>query len=479
MISLACHLSSFIFSCFKSYTILCIWRGVSGALVTSSLPIFLSILGDIFPSSQRSTASVVSSIVVGLGQLMGQTLSGFIGSKFGWRSFFQLTSTLGLLSILCLKFVEFPHNGEADGLRIPRPESTDKLKSESTNVMQINESEIEISMELEGEGMKLNVSILKDVFKIRSNWLLFLQGLPGSMPWGVYTIYLHNILCVERKFSIDLASTLILVFGVGAALGSAVAGIICSFLCSFNKSLLPVAVSVCYFLSLPLIASLFRLTTDSFTVILHSIVLFFLGLLLSIPGPCIRMMLLNVNRPQCRSTVIAVSEVFNNIGRILGPIVFIYLTGFENRIDSLIMTTEYFYIAGIICFVLFYTYADDEQAVLEYIASIQKQLQHTDVEVAHIEPVSSETPLFDMLPNCESISPDPASLSPTVSTNSLQRVVSIESFRAASEGVGSVLRRVKNVISGMDTRSLRNSLVEAGGVHGEDHLEEAPLLVKV
>ena len=104
--------------------------------------------------------------------------------------------------------------------------------------MQINESEIEISMELEGEGMKLNVSILKDVFKIRSNWLLFLQGLPGSMPWGVYTIYLHNILCVERKFSIDLASTLILVFGVGAALGSAVAGIICSFLYSFRNSII-------------------------------------------------------------------------------------------------------------------------------------------------------------------------------------------------------------------------------------------------
>ena len=86
--------------------------------------------------------------------------------------------------------------------------------------MQINESEIEISMELEGEGMKLNVSILK------------------SMPWGVYTIYLHNILCVERKFSIDLASTLILVFGVGAALGSAVAGIICSFLYSFWNSII-------------------------------------------------------------------------------------------------------------------------------------------------------------------------------------------------------------------------------------------------
>lgn len=86
--------------------------------------------------------------------------------------------------------------------------------------------------------MKLDTSILKDVFKIRSNWLLFLQGLPGSMPWGVYTIYLHNILCIERKFSIDLASSLILVFGIGAALGSAVAGVICSFLQFYWKSMI-------------------------------------------------------------------------------------------------------------------------------------------------------------------------------------------------------------------------------------------------
>lgn len=24
------------------------------------------------------------------------------------------------------------------------------------------------------------------------------------MPWGVYTIYLHNILCTEKKMSIDM-----------------------------------------------------------------------------------------------------------------------------------------------------------------------------------------------------------------------------------------------------------------------------------
>lgn len=60
------------------------------------------------------------------------------------------------------------------------------------------------------------------------------------------------------------------------------------------------------------------------TFALHMFILVLIGLLLSIPGPCIRTMLMNVNRPHCRSTVIAISEVFNNIGRILGPVLFVY-----------------------------------------------------------------------------------------------------------------------------------------------------------
>ena len=96
--------------------------------------------------------------------------------------------------------------------------------------------------------------------------------------------------------------------------------------CAFNKSLLPVAVGVCYFISLPLISSIFMISdTDSFlSVFLHILVLVLIGLLLSIPGPCIRTMLMNVNKPHCRSTVIAISEVFNNVGRILGPVLFVY-----------------------------------------------------------------------------------------------------------------------------------------------------------
>lgn len=178
IVSLACHLSALVFSLFKSYTLLYIWRGISGALVTTSLPIFLSILGDIFPNSLRSTASVISSVVVGLGQLMGQTLSGFIGSRFGWRFFFQLTALLGLLSLFvlrCIRYsillplvVDFPYNGQADGVLAPN--TTERQKNEQPATL-LEPAEIETSMELEGEGMSLDTSILRDVFCIRSNWL--------------------------------------------------------------------------------------------------------------------------------------------------------------------------------------------------------------------------------------------------------------------------------------------------------------------
>lgn len=40
-------------------------------------------------------------------------------------------------------------------------------------------------------------------------------------------------------------------------------------------------------------------------------------------------MLMNVNKPQCRSTVIAISEVFNNLGKIIGPLVFVYACKFD------------------------------------------------------------------------------------------------------------------------------------------------------
>lgn len=41
---------------------------------------------------------------------------------------------------------------------------------------------------------------------------MFLQGLPGSVPWGVYSSYLHDVLANEKHFSQDAVGLLAALF---------------------------------------------------------------------------------------------------------------------------------------------------------------------------------------------------------------------------------------------------------------------------
>lgn len=101
-ISTLCHLSCFIIPFSKSYYPILLWRAFSGVCIISSLPIFLSTLGDVFPANIRSIASVISSTVVGFGMLAGQTISGFLSSRFGWQFFYRVIPLFGLAAVIVL-----------------------------------------------------------------------------------------------------------------------------------------------------------------------------------------------------------------------------------------------------------------------------------------------------------------------------------------------------------------------------------------
>lgn len=105
-ITFSCHLSALVYLFFSSYTVLFVWRGISGALIISCLPIFVSVLSDVFPSHLRSVASVVSSVVVGCGMLVGQTFSGFVSVRYGWRVFFRIVAVLGCFVASLLSCIE-------------------------------------------------------------------------------------------------------------------------------------------------------------------------------------------------------------------------------------------------------------------------------------------------------------------------------------------------------------------------------------
>lgn len=144
----------------------------------------------------------------------------------------------------------------------------------------------------------------------------------------------------------------------------------------FNRAFVPVAIAIGYLVSMPLLALLFSpVVTEGVSPAcsfgLHALLLFSLGVLLNIPGPALKALLLNVNRPHCRGTATAVGELFNNAGRILGPVVFTWLLRTRDRVASTLSVSNFFYISAALSFLLCYTVEDDEDAVKEYVKNIK------------------------------------------------------------------------------------------------------------
>lgn len=172
------------------------------------------------------------------------------------------------------------------------------------------------------------------------------------------------------------ASSLFIFFGVGAALGNAISGVLCRVMYRFNRAFVPVAIAIGYLVSMPLLSLLFSSTvtegvSPAWSFFLHALLLSTLGVLLNIPGPALKALLLNVNRPHCRGTATAVGEVFNNAGRIIGPVIFTMLLRTSDRVACTLSVSNFFYISAALSFLLFYTVEEDEDAVKEYVTNMK------------------------------------------------------------------------------------------------------------
>lgn len=135
----------------------------------------------------------------------------------------------------------------------------------------------------------------------------------------------------------------------------------------------------------------------------------------------------------------------------------------KSRIDAMMVISEFFYVAGGICCVLYFTYERDEEVVMEFIQGVMKELNRDAEKTAGMD----RTSLDGQLTEYEAISPHPDSdadrglgLTPSMS---------MESLRAAGEGVNVMIRKVKSALDELKRNSFREP---------EEKGEEAPLLSK-
>lgn len=189
-------------------------RAISGLGLGCLMPATFSLLGDHYPQEKRGRALGVIGAVGAIGIVLGVLALGFVATPELWRwGFIGLGIASVLTGFVIWLLVEEPPRGSAE------PELAGLVSSETEKRYLIN---------------------WKDVFstlRIPTIWAAILQGVTGSMPWVVMSVYLINWLVNDLGFSNTITfsharGSAPLVFAlivVGTAISNYVGGVIGDF----------------------------------------------------------------------------------------------------------------------------------------------------------------------------------------------------------------------------------------------------------
>jgi predicted MFS family arabinose efflux permease len=276
-----------------------ILRILTGFGVGATFPIIYSIIGDFFNQKERGVATALITASIGLGQIAGMLLSGYLGPSFGWRLPFIAASVPSMPFILLFLFL------------VPRPQrggSEESIK------------------ELVEQGIlyprKIRLSDYINLAKNKTNVLLFIQGIMGTVPWGAIPLFLVKFLRENKGLTIEQATTVFLLFGIGNILGTVFGGIIGGKLFNIKASYVPLFCSITTFLGT--FASLFIfIVIPTGQLMLLVVSGFVASFLVSMTGPNMKKMLLDINVPENRGAIFSIFNLTDSAGTGIGK----YLAG--------------------------------------------------------------------------------------------------------------------------------------------------------
>ena len=265
-------------------------RLLTGIGVGGIYPITFSLLSDYVSDRHRAKACAGVDIAWGLGMLSGPLLAGIaLQTEFGWRLAFILAAmpSFPLLALYAWLARE-PERGATEAGHRP------------------------------GDNQAaFGLADIKQIFANRSNVLLFLQGIPGSVPWGVLPFWIISYFREDRGFGLANATATWEVFGVATVAGGllwAVAGD------SLFRRRAAYPAILCTLVILAGMVPLYLLVNIEWPGMLHYLALAVCGgLLISVASANVRALLMNVNTPNHRGSVFAVYNFADNLGKGTGP----------------------------------------------------------------------------------------------------------------------------------------------------------------
>lgn len=279
-----------------TYTQLYVARFLCGGCMAGCVPIAFSLLGDLFDAKDRNAASSGLTAMMGAGILFGQVYAGAVGDTLGWKHSFYVSGCCSMLSsLLVLRCVKEPVRG-----------GKEKVLQDM------------IAMGTKYEKKLTLAGFFDAMTKNQSNILLMLQGFTGNIPWGILFTFLNDYLSQERHLSVQKATYLVFLFGIGCAAGGIFGGYLGSWAMQVNRRMLPLFMAVTTFLGIFPFLGLLDAHYDD-TGFYISICTIAAGCIGNLPSVNVRPCLINVNPPETRGATLTAANLLINLARGAGP----------------------------------------------------------------------------------------------------------------------------------------------------------------
>jgi MFS family permease len=269
-------------------------RLLSGIGLGGVYPVSYSVLADYFSEQHRSTAAAWMNTAWSVGTVLGVVLAGFLTNKYGWRISFILIGAPNIpIALFFALYAKEPARGRTE-------EALEELIQKGLVYKQ-----------------KINFKDFNIILRIKTNLYIFLQGIPGTIPWGILTYWAITFFQVYRHVSKEMATTIFLVLGVGSTLGGIFFAYVGQWLYKKSPKYMPMLCGIVVLLGIIPTAILINLPVAN--IKLYMVLGFVTGFLISVATANVPAMIMNVNRPEHRGTVFSVLNITGNLGNGMGP----------------------------------------------------------------------------------------------------------------------------------------------------------------
>lgn len=280
----------------RSYEQLYWARALTGVGIGGAFPLIYSLLADMFPPHRRASANAAIGLAMGLGIACGQLLAGMLVQRHGWRLPFIAVAVPGLVCNLLYALLACePRRGQ-------------------------NEAGLQ-ALFASGHSYKESIRLgdLPQLLRVRSNLLILLQALPGTVPWGVFFVYLNDFYAHDKGFPVADATLLVMAIGAAAIAGSFVGGIVGQRLLNRRARDLPLFCALSTLAAVLPMAILIDYPVRPGQGLYGPLFIGVLtGFLAAATAPNINTMLQCVNPPEHRGSVFSLLNLCNDLGRGLG-----------------------------------------------------------------------------------------------------------------------------------------------------------------